>query len=131
MLGVPLRRDLSDASVVRHAGYVSPVPLDDAWVALVDDAAIFPPGNAPLDGAMEVHRSRTPETGSELVGTFVLRDTDLPAAAGFPGSLSVVVTGGAGQISGPAGLCTRLGLDLSGLEIAVRDLDDLSGNVRR
>jgi hypothetical protein len=131
VLGVPLRRDLSDASVVRHARYVNPVPLDDAWVALVDDAAIFPPGNAPLDQAVTAYRSRSPEEGRELVGTFVLRDTDLPQVRGLAAPLSVVVTGGAGQIAGPAALCAKLGLDLAGLEIAMRDPDDLAGNVRR
>ena len=43
-----------------------------------------------------------------------------------------MVTGGAGQIAGPA----RAGrdgsdLELAGLEIALRDLDDLAGNARR
>ena len=31
--------------------YVSRVPLDEAWAGLVDDAAIFPPGDAPLHEA--------------------------------------------------------------------------------
>ena len=43
----------------------------------------------------------------------------------------MVCTGGAGQLAGPAGLCRRLGLDLAGIEIALRDLDDLAGNARR
>ena len=42
-----------------------------------------------------------------------------------------MVTGGAGQVAGPAGLCAKLGLELAGLEIALRDLDDLAGNARR
>jgi hypothetical protein len=107
------------------------VPLDDAWVRLVDDAAIFPPGDAPLHEATAAYAARTEEEGAELVGTFVLKDTDLPLVRGFGGPLSVVVTGGAGQIAGPAGLCTKLGLTLAGLEIALRDLDDLAGNARR
>ena len=61
----------------------------------------------------------------------MLRDTDLPLVRGVQVPLSVVVTGGAGQLAGPAGLCRRLGLDLAGLEIALRDLDDLAGNARR
>ena len=61
----------------------------------------------------------------------MLKDTDLPLVRGFAGQLSVVVTGGAGQIDGPAGLCRKLGLDLAGLEIALRDLDDLAGNAQR
>ena len=50
---------------------------------------------------------------------------------GFAGPLSVVVTGGAGQLEGPAALCSKLGLRLAGLEVALRDLDDLAGNARR
>jgi hypothetical protein len=111
------------------------VPLDSAadgaWARLVDDAAIFPPGNAPLHAATAAYDARTVEEGAELVGTFVLKDTDLPLVRGFGGPLSVVVTGGAGQLAGPAGLCQRLGLDLAGLEIALRDPDDLAGNARR
>ena len=98
---------------------------------MVDDAAIFPPGDAPLHDATAAYAARTGEDGAELVGTFVLRDTDLPLVRGFGGALSVVVTGGAGQLGGPVGLCARLGLDLAGLEIAVRDPDDPAGNVRR
>jgi hypothetical protein len=107
------------------------VALDEAWRYLVDDAAIFPPGDASLHDATAAYGARTPEDGAELVGTFVLKDTDLPLVRGFGGPLSVVVTGGAGQLAGPVGLCARLGLDLAGLEIAVRDLDDPAGNVQR
>jgi hypothetical protein len=107
------------------------VPLDDAWAGLVDDAAIFPPGDAPLTEAAAAYAARTPEDGADLVGSFVLRDTDLPQVRGFTGPLSVVVTGGAGQLAGPIALCARLGLQLAGIEIALRDLDDLAGNARR
>jgi hypothetical protein len=98
---------------------------------LVDDAAIFPPGDAPLPDATAAYAARTPEDGAELVGTFVLKDTDLPQVRGFGGPLSVVVTGGAGQLAGPVGLGERLGLELAGIEIPLRDLDDLAGNARR
>ena len=111
------------------------MPLDSAvpgaWARLIDDAAIFPPGDAPLHEATAAFAARTAEDGAGLVGTFVLRDTDLPLVRGFAAPLSVVCTGGAGQIAGPAGLCTRLGLDLAGMEVALRDLDDLAGNARR
>ena len=107
------------------------MPLNDAWARLVDDAAIFPPGDAPLHEATAAYAARSAEDGAELVGSFVLKDTDLPLVRGFGGPLSVVVTGGAGQLAGPVGLCAKLGLDLAGLEIAVRDLDDPAGNARR
>jgi hypothetical protein len=98
---------------------------------LVDDAAVFPPGDAPLHDATAAYAARTAEDGAELVGSFVLKDTDLPLVRGFAAPLSVVVTGGAGQLAGPAALCRKLGLGLAGLEIALRDLDDLAGNARR
>lgn len=97
----------------------------------MDDAAIFPPGDAPLHEATAAYAARSAEDGAELVGTFVLKDTDLPLVRGFGGPLSVVVTGGAGQLAGPVGLCAKLGLTLAGLEIAVRDLDDPAGAARR
>jgi hypothetical protein len=105
--------------------------LEPTWSALVDDAAIFPPGDAPLHDATAAYGARDAEHGAGLVGTFVLKDTDLPLVRGFGAPLSVVVTGGAGQIEGPAGLCRRLGLNLAAIEIALRDLDDLPGNARR
>jgi hypothetical protein len=105
------------------------IPL--AWVGLVDDAAIFPPGNAPLHDAAAAHVARRGEWWADLVGPLVVRDTDVPLLRGSPARLSVVVTGGAGQIAGPTGLCRKLGLELAGLEIALRDLDDLPGNARR
>ena len=105
--------------------------LDSTWSALVDDAAVFPPGNAPLHDATAAYGARDADHGAGLVGTVVLRDTDLPLVRGFGAPLSVVVTGGAGQIEGPAGLCRKLGLNLAGLEIALRDLDDLAGNAQR
>lgn len=110
-----------------------PAPADsgpDTWRGLVDDAAIFPPGDVPLHDATAVYAARG-GAAADLVATFVLRDTDLPLVRGFGGPLSVVVTGGAGQVAGPAALCERLGLHLASLEIALRDPDDLAGNVRR
>ncbi len=71
------------------------------------------------------------EWWADLVGSFVLRDTDLPLVRGFGAPLSVVVTGGAGQLAGPLGLAARLGLQVAAVEIAVRDVDDPVGNVRR
>ena len=104
--------------------------LPETWARIVDDAAIFPPGDAPLAEAVAAYAARSGGE-RELVGTFVLRDTDLPQVRGFAGPLSVVVTGGAGQLAGPVDLCARLGLTLGGVEVALRDLDDLAGNARR
>lgn len=73
-----------------------------------------------------------------LVGGLVVPDTDLPHAldaltgAGGPTpSLVVRVTGGAGQLAGPAALCARRGTPPARVQVVLRDLDDLAGNARR
>ena len=104
--------------------------LPAAWTGLVDDAAIFPPGDVPLSDAISAYRSRRGEWYADLVGPLVVRDTDLPEVpADVP--VSVVLTGGAGAVAGVAAMAGKRGHDLVGLEAAVRDLDDLTGNVRR
>ncbi|QIG41368.1 hypothetical protein G5V58_00015 [Nocardioides anomalus] len=104
--------------------------VPDLFRRLVDDAAVFPPGDAPLPDALAAYAERRGDQ-RDLVGSLVVRDTDLPLLRGFAGPVSVVVTGGAGQLAGPVALCERLGLALAGVEIALRDLDDLGGNARR
>jgi len=109
-------------------------PLEAAWAGIVDDAAIFPPGDADLTEAAAAYVDRRGTAYDDLVGTFVLRDTDVPkvdVAPDVPFPVSIVVTGGAGQIAGPAKACERSNLTLAGVEIALRDLDDLAGNARR
>src|SRR5204862_209826 len=81
-----------------------------------------PPGDAPLHEATATYAARSVEDGADLVGTFVLRDTDLPLVRGFGAPLSVVVTGGAGQLAGPVGLAAKPGPELAGLEVAPRGL---------
>ncbi len=96
--------------------------------AFVDDASSLPPGEVPIH---EATAAFAPRAADAAVGAFVIRDTDVPLVRGFAGPLAVVVTGGAGQVAGPAGLCTKLGLDLGRIQITLRDLDDLPGNARR
>jgi hypothetical protein len=115
---------------------------------LVDDAAIFPPGNAPLDAAVRANRTlwqRTPH--SSLVGTFVVDDARLvelgdvvtrAAAEGVPDlddplRVSVVVRGGAGSLESTVAWTEKAGLQVAGLEIAVRDsaTGELTHNTRR
>lgn len=105
--------------------------LPDPWRGLIDDAAIFPPGDVPLHDATAAYAAREREWYADLVGSFVLRDTDLPLVRGFGAPLSVVVTGGAGQLAGPFALASRLGLRIAAVEVVVRDVDDPVGNVRR
>ena len=107
---------------------MSEVPV--AWSGLVDDAAIFPPGDVPLPDAVTAYRQRHDEWYADLVGPLVVRDTDLPDVdPEVP--VSVVLTGGAGAVAGVAALASKKGHRLVGLEAAVRDLDDMAGNVRR
>jgi hypothetical protein len=104
--------------------------LPGAWSGLVDDAAVFPPGNAPLPEAVTAYQGRRAEWYADLVGPLVVKDTDLPdVPTDVP--VSVVLTGGAGAVAGVAGLAVKKGHRLVAVEAAVRDLDDIAGNVRR
>jgi hypothetical protein len=107
---------------------VSDVPA--AWSGLVDDAAIFPPGDVPLPDAVTAYQQRRDAWYADIVGPLVVRDTDLPEVdPGVP--VSVVLTGGAGAVAGVAALADKQGHRVVGLEAAVRDLDQMAGNVRR
>lgn len=113
---------------------VDPTPRESGWpeafAALVDDAAVFPPGNAELADALTAYAGRAGEWWAGLVGSFVVTDTALGSVpADVP--VSVVLTSGAGAVEGVAALAARKGLRLAGLEVAVRDADDPAGNVRR
>jgi len=106
------------------------ISLPAAWSGLVDDAAVFPPGDAALPDAVAAYASRRDEWYADLVGPLVVTDTQLPdVPVDLP--VSVVLTGGAGAVAGVASLAAKRGHHLVALEAAVRDLDDLAGNVRR
>jgi hypothetical protein len=109
---------------------VSPEPLPPAWSGLIDDAATFPPGDVPLPDALDAFGNRHDEWYADLVGSFVVTDTRLPEVP-VEVPVSVVATGGAGAVAGVAALAARRGHRLTGIEVAVRDLDDVAGNVRR
>ncbi|MDQ4085572.1 MAG: hypothetical protein M3165_07095 [Actinomycetota bacterium] len=112
------------------------------YAGLVDDAAIFPPGNAPVPEAVRGHAEHRGAWYAALVGGFVCADTrltELQAALDDtrddvprPLRLNLTVIGGAGAIE-PAltwvGRDERLGLDV--LEVALRDEDDLARNATR
>jgi len=126
---------------------------------LVDDAAIFPPGNAPLDEAVAAHRHHQASSYAGLVGPFVISDarlaelgevvslrdaSSLGSSGRATGSTTrddrddldviVVVTGGAGAIEPAVTWASRTeGLALAGLEVAMRESDagDLAPNARR
>ena len=104
--------------------------LPAAWTGLVDDAAVFPPGDADLPDAVAAYAARRGEWYADLVGPLVVKDTHL-ASVPTDLAVSVVLTGGAGAVAGVAALATARGHHLYALEAAVRDLDDPAGNVRR
>ncbi len=66
-----------------------------------------------------------------LVGSYVVDDRALPAHDPAAGPVTLSVTGGAGQLSGPAALAGRRGVVLHAVRVVLRDLDDLRGNARR
>ncbi len=129
--------------------------LPAPWSGIVDDAAIFPPGNAPLAAAVAAYVERRDEWYADLVGSFVVSDLklpdlldvlaelDLPPAAERavgaepigpikPIETTIVISGGAGSVLPAAKWATGSGqLALRGIEIALRDPDDLAGNARR
>lgn len=105
-------------------------PLDHTWTGLIDDAAIFPPGDAPLPDAVAAYVARTEEWYADLVRSFVVTDVRIPEVD-RPLPLSIVISGGAGAIPGALRLAGRGQHALVGLEVALRDLDDLAGNARR
>jgi hypothetical protein len=80
-----------------------PPPL---LIGLFDDAALFPPGNAPMPRAVAEHRAHESSGHAGLVGPFVCLDSrllellDELARRQSPGALpvSIVVSGGPGAI---------------------------------
>jgi hypothetical protein len=104
--------------------------LSQPWHGLVDDAAVFPPGDVPLPRALSAYVDRRREWYADLVGSFVVTDTALPEVTEEV-PVAVVVTGGAGAIGGALAYAAKKGRQVVALEIALRDLDDLAGNARR
>ena len=109
--------------------------LSAPWRGLIDDAAIFPPGDTPLPDALAAYDARRDEWYADLVGSFVVTDVRVPEVRAAAGSralpLSLVISGGAGAIPGALGLAARAGHPVAGLEIALRDPDDPAGAARR
>jgi hypothetical protein len=107
---------------------------------LVDDAAIFPPGNAPLDEAVPAHARHVASPHGVVVGPFVCSDRALPDLSRLlkaeppaqPLPLTLVVIGGAGAIDPALAWADRdPHLDVRAVEVALRDEDDLAHNAAR
>ena len=109
-----------------------PATIPPVWSGLVDDAAIFPPGNAPLHEATAAHGEHRTAWYGDLLGSFVLKDTDLPLVRGVPPpALGRRHRRRRARWPGRSVPRPASGCDVAGLEIALRDLDDLAGNARR
>ncbi|WP_432947035.1 hypothetical protein ACQPXM_09850 [Kribbella sp. CA-253562] len=106
---------------------------------LVDDAAMFPPGNLPLPEAVAAHRAHRTAPYAELVGAFVCADQDLMTVAAEaaktgdgPLEVAVVITGGAGGIEPAVRYGDRSAdVTVTAVEVRLRDEDDLSRNALR
>jgi hypothetical protein len=105
---------------------------------LVDDAAMFPPGELPLVDAVAAHREHRQAPYAELVGPFVCTDENLMKVAAEaartpePLEVSVVITGGAGGIEPAVRYGDRsANLVVKAIEVRLRSEDDLSRNALR
>jgi hypothetical protein len=120
---------------------VAPPVLFDGWI---DDAAMFPPGNAAVDEAVGAHLRYRRSWFASLIGPLLVADLrfaevgrafrHLRMGGGseetVPLAVSVVNTSGAG------GLLSLIGREVEGVhlvavESALRDLNDLAGNADR
>lgn len=123
---------------------VERVSIPDWLTGLVDDAAIFPPGNLPLEQAIEEHDGHRRAEYADLVGGFVVSDVKLPDLIDRldrradeedreePLTVNLVVTGGVGALEPAVRWADRAPLvRLAGLEYALRDEDDLVRNAQR
>ena len=108
--------------------------------SLVDDAAIFPPGNAPLADAIPAHVRHAAAPYGRLVGPFVCGDRALPDLTRLlesdppdrPLPLTLVVVGGAGAIEPALTWADRHPhVEVRAVEAALRDEDDLAHNAAR
>ncbi|MDV6304782.1 hypothetical protein R3P93_19645 [Rhodococcus cerastii] len=90
---------------------------------LCDDAAVFPPGNAPLDVAVQQHLEYRASTFADLVGPLVVpmnRVTELDLGA----RMEVMLTAPAGPASVEAGLRAAdrtAGVTVVAIEVSVPD----------
>jgi hypothetical protein len=108
------------------------------FAELIDDAAMFPPGNATPADAVATHQRYRESWFAPLIGPLVVSDSKLAQVGRAlqstdrpePLAVSVINSGGAG------GLLSLVGREIPGVRVvavesALRDLDDLAGNAAR
>jgi len=91
---------------------------------LCDDAAVFPPGLAPLPDAVHAHQQRHDRWYAGLVGPLVLAESALPQLGTLvrpeiPLRLSVTLPGGPAGLPGVFGAAAELPVELSSVEVVV------------
>ncbi|UMO99713.1 hypothetical protein [Amycolatopsis sp. EV170708-02-1] len=97
------------------------------FVGLCDDAAVFPPGLAPLPDAVTAHDEHLDAWYADLVGPLVIAAPalgDLAEVLGgreTPLPVSVTLPGGPAQLDGVNEAVAKLPVKLDALEIAVPD----------
>jgi hypothetical protein len=96
-------------------------PLPDLFTALVDDAAVYPPGSAPLDEAVKQHRRHRAAPYASFVGPLLIPASSVAQAAELVGpgeELAVGVVADAGLDSLRA-LPAGTPLNIAQVELAV------------
>ncbi|MFI9449866.1 hypothetical protein [Amycolatopsis sp. NPDC052450] len=95
------------------------------FAGLCDDAAVFPPGLAPLPDAVVAHDEHVSAWYADLVGPLVIAATALGELAevlgdrATPLAFSVTLPGGPAQLDGVLDAVEKLPVNLDALEIAV------------
>ncbi len=120
---------------------VAPPVLFDGWI---DDAAMFPPGNAAVDEAVGAHLRYRRSWFASLIGPLLVSDLkfaevgralrQVRMGGGSEGTLPLAVS--VVNTSGAGGLLSLVGREVEGVQVvavesALRDLNDLAGNADR
>lgn len=105
-----------------------PTAIPPAFQHLVDDAAIFPPGLAPLPDAVTAHADHLASAHADLVGPFVVDAARLDALAdlGATGLRVSVVVPSADAVADVVRRCDGAGLVLAGLEVKIAGPADVA-----
>jgi len=109
----------------------------ELFIGLFDDAALFPPGNAPMVRSVPAHLAYAEASCGDLVGPFLCpasRLEELCTTLDDDAALDltiVVDTGTGGLVDAVAAVTGDRRLDLRGVEIVLRAEHDLGTSARR
>lgn len=114
------------------------------FAGLIDDAAVFPPGSAPLVHALDMHRTLRQSAAADYVGPLLVPAAAVPALIKLVGdpdeTLTIGVIGTAGDEAGllcAVAVADGAAVSISGVEIALGSsgvdelLDTLDALLRR